>query len=142
MTLDFSPKTRSLKLVLKALLGHVHTLLDSFCTASKIILDGASVHTQEWFWGRDFCDGAKLRHAELKVKHHISDRCSHWFSVNTYSAHSAEVNKSERGLETTETEINIQKGGLGFSATNPLGQPRPRCSICASPVSCCLYSNG
>ena len=32
-------------------------------------------------------------------------------------------------MEATETEINIQKWGLGFSVPKPLGQPRPRCSI-------------
>ena len=41
-------------------------ILDSFCAAIKIIPDRASVHTQERLWRRDFCDGAKLRRADLK----------------------------------------------------------------------------
>ena len=35
----------------------------------------------------------------------------------------AEVNKQERGLEPTETEVNIQEWGREFSAPNPLDQP-------------------
>ena len=35
----------------------------------------------------------------------------------------AEVNKQERGLEPTETEVNIQEWGREFSAPNPRGQP-------------------
>ena len=45
--------------------GHVHTLPDSFCTATKIMLGRASVHTKERLWWHDFCDGTKLRHADL-----------------------------------------------------------------------------
>ena len=35
----------------------------------------------------------------------------------------AEVNKQERGLEPTGTEVNIQEWGWEFSAPNPPGQP-------------------
>ena len=35
----------------------------------------------------------------------------------------AEVNKQERGLDSTETEVKIQARGLGFSSPNPLRQP-------------------
>ena len=40
-------------------------MLDSFCAATKIIPDMASVPTQERLWRRDFCDGANLRRADL-----------------------------------------------------------------------------
>ena len=40
-------------------------ILDSFCAAIKIIPDRASVHTKERLWWRDFCDGARLRRADL-----------------------------------------------------------------------------
>ena len=48
-----------------------------------------------------------------------------------------EVNKWERGLESTETEVNIEEWGLGFSSPNPLGQPdrptRPAwCAMCVN----------
>ena len=43
----------------------VHTIPGSFCAASKIIPDGASVHTQARLWRRDFCNGAKLRCADF-----------------------------------------------------------------------------
>ena len=33
------------------------------------------------------------------------------------------MNKWDRGLESTETEVNIQEWGLGFSLPIPLGQP-------------------
>ena len=35
----------------------------------------------------------------------------------------AEVNKKEKGLGSTKTEVNIQKWGLGFSSPKPPGQP-------------------
>ena len=35
----------------------------------------------------------------------------------------AEVNKQERGLDSTETEVKIHARGLGFSSPNPLRQP-------------------
>lgn len=38
-----------------------HTTLDSFSTPTKTIPDGASVHTQEQLWWRNFCDREKLR---------------------------------------------------------------------------------
>ena len=45
---------------------------DRFCTATKIVPDRAFVHIQERLWRRDFCAGAKVRHA--KEKSYISDR--------------------------------------------------------------------
>ena len=50
----------------------------------------------------------------------------------------AEVNKEERGLEPTETEVNNQEWGLELSVPNPLGQPLQyvvRCvwTTCLSP---------
>ena len=44
------------------------------------------------------------------------------------------MNKWERGLEPTETEVNIQEWGLEFSVPNPLGQPPApaRCSMCVN----------
>ena len=36
-----------------------------FCTATKIIPDRAPVHIQEQLRRRDFCDGAKVRRADL-----------------------------------------------------------------------------
>ena len=53
-------------------LGCVHTIMNSFCAATKIISDRASVHTKERLKRRDFCDGAKLRRAALisKVESH------------------------------------------------------------------------
>ena len=58
----------------------VHTIPDSFCAATKMISDRASIHIMERLWRRDFCDGAKLRRAVLisKVESHISDRCSYY----------------------------------------------------------------
>ena len=47
-------------------LGYVHSASDSFCAVMKIIPDRASVHTQERLWWRDFCNGAKLRPADLE----------------------------------------------------------------------------
>ena len=37
-----------------------------FCAATKILPDSASVHTYERSFPRDFCDGAKLRRADLE----------------------------------------------------------------------------
>ena len=71
-------------------LGYVHTKADSFCAATKIIAERACSHSQERLWWRNFCDGAKLRSADLKSRGYILDS---WFcaillySVNTYSAH-------------------------------------------------------
>ena len=48
----------------------------------------------------------------LKVECFISDR----FCATLCDA-------EEQGLESTETEVNIQEWGLGFSLPNPLGQP-------------------
>ena len=47
-------------------------MLDSFCAATKIIPDRASVHTQKWVRRRDLCDEAKLRRADLEtIESHI-----------------------------------------------------------------------
>ena len=70
-------------------LGHVHTKADSFCATTKIIAERVCAHSQERLWWCDFCDGAKLRSADLKSRWYILDRfCAIlWYSVNTYSAH-------------------------------------------------------
>ena len=64
----FSPRVLSQGSLLPALrserapvVSKVHTIPGSFCAASKIRPDGASVHTQARLWRRDFCNGAKLR---------------------------------------------------------------------------------
>ena len=44
-------------------LGNVHTILDRICFGTKTILDRASVHTR--LWRRGFCDGEKMRSADL-----------------------------------------------------------------------------
>ena len=55
---------------------YVHTTSDSFCAAKKIIPDRTSVRTQERLWQRDFCDGAKMRHADLlRGESHIGKLC-------------------------------------------------------------------
>ena len=65
--------------LLPILLGYVCTLPDSFRAGTKIIPDGATIHTQERLWRRDYCDWAKLCAAAIsKVERHISDRCSHY----------------------------------------------------------------
>ena len=47
-------------------------MLDSFCAATKIIPDTASLHTQKLVRRRDLCDGAKLRRADLEsIESHI-----------------------------------------------------------------------
>ena len=71
-------------------LGYVHTKADSFCAATKIIAEGACAHSQERLWWCDFCDGEKLRSADLESRGHILDSwfCAIlWYSVNTYLAH-------------------------------------------------------
>ena len=90
---------------------------DSFCAATKIIPDRASVHTQERLWRVDFCDGAKLRRADLdsgashigQVLCHTSVQCEHPFGGSKW-------------VGPTETEVNIQERGMAFIAPNPLGQ--------------------
>ena len=42
------------------------SISNSFLTATKIIPDIVSVHTQERSWRPDFCDGAKLPYADLE----------------------------------------------------------------------------
>ena len=44
----------------------VHTLPDRFSAAWKKILVRAFVHIRERLWWRDFCNGAKLRRANLE----------------------------------------------------------------------------
>ena len=46
-------------------LGNVHTIPNRICVGTKtiLLLDRASVHTR--LWRRDFCDGAKMRSADL-----------------------------------------------------------------------------
>ena len=39
----------------KLIKGYVQTMVDSFCAATKIIPDRASVHTQKWLGRPDFC---------------------------------------------------------------------------------------
>ena len=47
-------------------------MLNSFCAATEIIPDRASVHTQKLVRRRDLCDGAKLRRADLEsIESHI-----------------------------------------------------------------------
>ena len=46
-------------------LNGAQTILESFCAATKIILDRTSFHTQERLSRRDFFDGTKLRCADL-----------------------------------------------------------------------------
>ena len=53
--------------------------------ATQAIPDRTSVHTQDLLWRRDFCDGAKLRRADLEsgasnigeVLYHTLMRCEH-----------------------------------------------------------------
>ena len=53
--------------VFDLLVGNYIRILDSFCAAAKIVLDGASVHRQEWFWRRDVFDELKLPRADLEM---------------------------------------------------------------------------
>ena len=77
---------------------------------------------ERWFRG----DRAKVRRADLEggasdigsMPHFAL--CAVWTSTRRTVA---EVNKRDRGLESTETEVNIQEWGLGFSLPSPLGQP-------------------
>ena len=46
--------------------GFFPTLPDNFWTGTKTILDRASVHTQERWFRRDVCNGAKLCSADLE----------------------------------------------------------------------------
>ena len=57
--------------------GFVLTIPHSFCARSKTILDRASVHTQERWFRRDFCNGAKLCSADLEsgASHVGQSRC-------------------------------------------------------------------
>ena len=80
---------------------------------------------ERWFRA-DFYDGAKVRRAVLEggasdigsMPHFAL--CAVWTSIRRTVA---EVNKWDRGLESTETKVNIQEWDLGFSLPSPLGQP-------------------
>ena len=80
---------------------------------------------ERWF-RPDFYDRAKVRRAVLEggtsdigsMPHFAL--CVVWTSIRRTVA---EVNKWDGGLESTETEVNIQEWGLGFSLPSPLGQP-------------------
>ena len=51
---------RSFAALSRVIYGRIdmHTIQDSFCAATKVITNKASVHVQERLWWRDFCDGA------------------------------------------------------------------------------------
>lgn len=53
----------------------------------------------------------------------------HFGSVLTPIRIIAELNNYEREMAPTETEVNIQEGGLEFSAPNPLGHSGTRTGI-------------
>ena len=52
----FKLVTWNIKILL--VLVSVQTVPDSYCAGTKIIPDKASVHTPEWLWRRDFCEGS------------------------------------------------------------------------------------
>ena len=52
-------------IMIQLLYVYVHAIPDRFWATTKIILDRASVHSQEGLWRRDFCDGTKLHCADL-----------------------------------------------------------------------------
>ena len=113
---------------------------DSSCNGTKTIPDKAYVQRKQRL-GRDFCIGGRLCRATRKstVTHPIVFML-HFAASLTGVRTVAEVN--ERGLESTEKEVNIQKRELGFSSPNFLPQPlfsRYKMSvICSSPVSLLL----
>ena len=45
---------------------HIHTMPLGSCVSTKTIPDRDCVHTQEWWFRRDFYNGAKLHRADLK----------------------------------------------------------------------------
>ena len=45
-----------------------HYIPDRFCAGTKTIPDKASVHTRQQLFRSGFCNGAKLRHADLKMR--------------------------------------------------------------------------
>ena len=45
---------------------HIHTMPLGSCVRTKTIPDRDRVHTQEWWFRRDFYNGAKLHRADLK----------------------------------------------------------------------------
>ena len=60
---------------------------DTICPSTKTISDRTSVHTQELLQRRDFCDGAKMRRADLEsgashIGYVLCDtlvQCEHFF---------------------------------------------------------------
>ena len=78
-------------LTLRSLRLRSLTLPDSFCAGTITIPDRVLVHSQERWFRRDFCSGAKLRRAFAvpisKVERYISDRflVTLWCSGNRYS---------------------------------------------------------
>ena len=82
---------------------------NTFYPSTKTISDRTSVHTLELLQRRDFCDGAKMRRADLEsgashIGYVLCDtlvQCEHFFGPV------AEANKQECGLVCTKTEVNI-----------------------------------
>lgn len=113
---------------------------ESSCNGTKTIPDKAYVQRKQRL-RRDFCIGGRLCRAarKLTVTHPIVFM-PHFAASLTGVRTVAEVN--ERGLESTEREVNIQERGLEFSSPNFLPQPLfSRCKmsvICSSPVSLLL----
>ena len=95
--------------------GYVHALPDSFCAATKIVTDRASVRTQERRLRRDCCDEDRIgfQYAIL------------WCSVNqerqTFSLGVNTISRSEDWIFRSE------------DWTNPLG------TTCPAPACCCSY---
>ena len=74
-----------------------------------------------------------------KMERHVSDRfCFTLWCSRTV----AEVNKQEGGLESTETEENIQEWGLGLSQTLSVNCYGAMSNVCERliPVLCRCYS--
>ena len=117
-----SQKPKLIKYTL--LLGHVHTVPDTFCAGTKMIPGRASVH--DW---RDFCNGAELRSTD-HIKWSVTYRTGsvpHLSAV--WTGHSDRSGSEHIGARTGslsatcgETEVNIQEWGLGLSSPNLLGQ--------------------
>ena len=108
---------------------------DSSCNGTKTIPDKAYVQRKQRL-RRDFCIGGRLRRAFRKstVTHPIVFM-PHFAASLTGVRTVAEVN--ERGLKSTEREVNIQERGLGFSSPNFLSRYKMSV-ICSSPVSLLL----
>ena len=100
----------------------VHTIPDTFCAATKIVIsDRASDQTQElrFLWRSE---AAPCRSRKWSVTNRIGF-VAYFGAVWTLIRPVAEVNKQERGLKPTGTEVNIQGWRLEFNGPNPLGQP-------------------